>query len=290
MAGVHNILNPVCLKEAAKSWLIEDCPNFDLQGIVAGEKEVIAKIYCKSKGVLAGVPFVNAVFKELDCTANWSCMEGTTIDGGSQNKIEVAHVTGKGSNVLLAERLILNILSRCSGVATRASRIKQKLIEHRWNGTIAGSRKTTPGFRMVEKYGLMVANVDPHRYDLSSMIMLKDNHVAISGSIKSAIDKVKNITSFSTKIEVECGSLEEATAAARASADIIMLDNFNPVDLQKVATEIKTTFPHILIEASGGITEDNAHHYAQTSIDIISMSSLIQGYETVDFSMKIFKN
>lgn len=84
--------------------------------------------------------------------------------------LEVAHVDGKGYCVLLAERLILNVLARCSGVATRAHRIQSKLAQLGWNGSLAGTRKTTPGFRLVEKYGLMVANVDPHRYDLGSMV------------------------------------------------------------------------------------------------------------------------
>lgn len=98
-----------------------------------------------------------------------------------------------------------------------------------WAGSLAGSRKTTPGFRIVEKYGLMVANVDPHRYDLSSMVMLKDNHITISGSIKNAVDKVKIVSGFSTKIEVECRNMREAVEAGKASVDIVMLDNFSPM-------------------------------------------------------------
>lgn len=158
----------------------------------------------------------------------------------------MAYVDGEGRSVLLAERLILNVLARCSGVATRARRIQSHLTQLGWNGSLAGSRKTTPGFRLVEKYGLMVANVDPHRYDLGSMVMLtiehvtsflieisqvmlKDNHITISGSIKNAIAKVKSVAGFSTKIEVECRNMDEAIEAANASVDIIMLDNFTPL-------------------------------------------------------------
>lgn len=165
-------------------------------------------------------------------------------------EVEVAHISGKGHCVLLAERLILNVMARCSGVATRAERIQKSLNQVGWNGSLAGSRKTTPGFRLVEKYGLLVAKVDPHRYDLGSMVghwhtvcwkiifpeieifcfkvMLKDNHITISGSIKNAIEKVKCVSGMSTKIEVECRNIAEAVEAATASVDIIMLDNFVP--------------------------------------------------------------
>lgn len=87
MASIYNILNPVSLQIAARQWISEDCPHFDLQGIVAGDQEVVAKIYCKSKGVLAGIPFVNAVFREVDCSINWSGLEGENIEAGPQNKI-----------------------------------------------------------------------------------------------------------------------------------------------------------------------------------------------------------
>ncbi|KAJ6647418.1 Nicotinate-nucleotide pyrophosphorylase [carboxylating], partial [Pseudolycoriella hygida] len=286
--NLHHVLNPVVLQECARNWLKEDSPNFDLQAIVAGDQNILAKIFCKSAGVLAGVPFVNAIVKELECSVNWLFKEGEYVDA-SECSIEVAHVTGKGHCVLLAERLILNVLSRCSGVATRARRIRDKLTQFGWTGSLAGSRKTTPGFRLVEKYGLMVANVDPHRYDLGSMVMLKDNHITVSGSIKIAVDKVKTIAGFSTKIEVECRNIEEALEAASLSVDIIMLDNFTPDDLENTSKHIKRDFPHILTEASGGITEENVHRYAITTVDIISTSSLVQGYEAIDFSMKVSK-
>lgn len=236
MTSIHHILNPVLLQEHARAWLKEDSPNFDLQGVVAGDTEIVAKIFCKSPGVLAGVPFVNAVLREVDCSPNWFCMEGEVLDT-SRGPIEVAYVGGKGQHVLLAERVILNILARCSGVATKARRVKRKLTQLGWDGSLAGSRKTTPGFRLVEKYGLLIGGADPHRFDLSSMVMLKDNHVTICGSMKSAIKRVRNVTGFSTKVEVESRSLQEAFEAANAGVDIIMLDNFQPpVSAQRVTT------------------------------------------------------
>lgn len=238
--ALHQILNPVVLRDLARSWIREDLSSFDLQGLAAGDKEIVATIYCKSSGVLAGVPFLNAIFDELKCTPNWFYKEGewlehsSPINGhGPSPPVEVAYVGGQAKNVLLAERLALNVLARCSGVATKARRVKMAVDDMGWKGTIAGTRKTTPGFRMVEKYGLLVGGVSTHRYDMSGMVMIKDNHVNLcGGSIEKAVNMVKGVASFMQKIEVETRNMEEAQAALRAGADIIMLDNFKlPVRL-----------------------------------------------------------
>jgi nicotinate-nucleotide pyrophosphorylase (carboxylating) len=221
----------------------------------------------------------------LDCSPNWFFKEGEWLDA---NPIcEVAYVGGKAHNVLLAERIVLNVISRCSGVATQSRNIKHKLDEMLWQGFIAGTRKTTPGFRMVEKYGLLIGGVTTHRYDLSSLIMIKDNHISISGSVRKAVAQVRSAAGFVTKIEVECRNLDEAREAAHSGADIIMLDNFKPQELEYCSKWLKANFPSILVEASGGINEDNVGLYAKPTVDIISLSSLVQGYQTVDYSMKV---
>ena len=157
-------------------------------------------------------------------------------------------------------------------------------------GTFAGTRKTTPGFRLVEKYGLVIGGVGTHRFDLSHMIMIKDNHIAISGgSVFTAMAAVRSISDFATKIEVECGNLEEALTAAKCGADVVMLDNFEGQTLEEVAKQVKSKYSGVLIEASGGITINNVLQYAKPSVDIISLSSLVQGYSTVDYSMKVLR-
>lgn len=156
-----------------------------------------------------------------------------------------------------------------------------------FNGRIAGTRKTTPGFRLVEKYALIVGGCDPHRYDLSSMIMLKDNHVDIAGSITAAIRLVWPLKSFSQKIEVECRSLEDAMEALQAGADVAMLDNAGPEKAGQWALEIKKLYPHAIVEVSGGINESNVLQYNQPGIDVISMGSLTQDQQHIDFSLKI---
>jgi nicotinate-nucleotide pyrophosphorylase (carboxylating) len=177
-----------------------------------------------------------------------------------------------------------------------------------WTGILAGTRKTTPGFRVVEKYGILVGGADPHRHDLSHMTMLKDNHVwacanngaaaggktnpeSIAAAIPKAIAAAKAAGGFATKVEVEVRSLEEADAAIGAGADVVMLDNFTPEGVRVAAKTLKESWKgtgrSFLVEVSGGLTEENAAAYACPDVDILSTSSIHQGTGIVDFSLKV---
>ena len=216
-------------------------------------------------------------------------MEGQSYPNASgDNKIKLATVTGPVSHLLRGERTALNTLSRCSGVATLSNECVQIAKSNQWNGLVAGTRKNTPGFRLVEKYGLLVGGAATHRLDLSQMVMLKDNHVwACGGSIERAVKKARVVSGFSQKIEVECQSLAEAMIAAEAGADVVMLDNFEPEQLKKDAKVFKEKFPHVTVEASGGITMETMPDYFSEDVDVISQGKLTQGYDCVDFSLKI---
>mmetsp|Transcript_26552 Transcript_26552/g.37376 ORF Transcript_26552/g.37376 Transcript_26552/m.37376 type:complete len:297 (-) Transcript_26552:44-934(-) len=272
-----------------EDWLKEDVPSFDYGGFVVGNKPEEAILYCKSSGVLAGKPFFTEVFKKVNCTVSWNIPEGSWIDveQAEGKRVSVATVCGTARNILLGERTALNILARCSGIATRAYTLSKIKATHTFKGVIAGTRKTTPGFRAVEKYGILVGGCDTHRMDLSSMIMLKDNHVWSTGSIANAVKKAKSVGGFSLKIEVECRSFEEAIEAAQAGCDVVMLDNLKPTQLKETAKQIKLLHPHILIEASGGVTVENVHEYFSDDIDVISMGTLTQSVPHVDFSLKV---
>ncbi|CAH1232070.1 QPRT [Branchiostoma lanceolatum] len=263
---LSHLIHPVTVKKMVRRWLEEDTPSFDYGGFVVGEREEAAVLLCKSAGVLAGVPFFNAIFEELGCTVDW----------------QVRHL-------LLGERVALNCITRASGIATQARRMSDIAQGTDWHGEVAGTRKTTPGFRLVEKYALLVGGISTHRYDLSSMIMLKDNHIWSAGNITQAVKDAKRVGGFCTKIEVECRSVEEALEAAGAGADVVMLDNFEPQALHPAARVIKDKFPHILVESSGGIREDTLFKFMGPHVDVISLSITTQGYQTVDFSFKIQK-
>lgn len=279
------LLHPVSLRQHVQQWLAEDTPSFDYGGFVVGDREETAVLLCKSRGILAGVPFFDAIFHELGCKVEWVCSEGVQVEPATT----VAKVTGKVNKILLGERVALNCITRASGIATKAKDLTKLKEDHKWNGEVAGTRKTTPGFRIVEKYALLVGGVSTHRYDLSSMIMLKDNHIWTAGSVRQAVQDARSVGGFSIKIEVECRSVEEAREAANAGADVVMLDNFDPEALHKAAEVLKQEFPHLLIEGSGGVKRENIAQYFGPHVDVISMGSLTQGYEAVNFSLKILK-
>ncbi|KAN0082080.1 Quinolinate phosphoribosyl transferase, C-terminal domain containing protein [Elaphomyces granulatus] len=299
-------LLPPTYRRLITSWLEEDCPSFDCGGFVVGESQGEARLLGKSKGVVAGVPFFDEVFVQLGCSVEWHVQEGETIDPIKH----CATVRGPIRKILLGERVALNILARCSGIATKSSSLVKALRHYGWKGTLAGTRKTTPGFRIVEKYGILVGGADPHRHDLSSMTMLKDNHVwacankmagsltqtpeSIAAAIPMAVQTAKTAGGFAIKVEVEVRSIEEANAAIGAGADIVMLDNFTSDEVRVAARLLKTGWAAkgkppgtFLIEVSGGLTEHNAALYACEDVDILSTSSIHQGTGIVDFSLKV---
>ena len=141
----------------------------------------------------------------------------------------------------------------------------------------------------VEKYALLVGGADTHRMDLSNMVMLKDNHIWSTGSITESVRRARYACGFSTKIEVECTSQQDAVEAGEAGADVIMLDNYTGEALKTVAAALKARWPHIIIEASGGITIETMPTFFSPHVDIISQGALTNGYATLDFSLKVPK-
>jgi nicotinate-nucleotide pyrophosphorylase (carboxylating) len=212
------------------------------------------------------VPFFNEVFAQTGCSVEWHRDEGEALDPSSApgGKISVATVTGPVRNILLGERVALNTLARCSGIATQSSRLVELVRGAGYTGVLAGTRKTTPGFRLVEKYGMLVGGADCHRMDLSAMIMLKDNHVWSRGSITDAVAAAKAVGGFSMKVEVEVQSEQEADEAIGAGADVVMLDNFTGDGVKVAARALKDRWAgkrSFLLEVSGGLRSDNVAAY-----------------------------
>ncbi|KAF3917886.1 hypothetical protein ABW20_dc0107683 [Dactylellina cionopaga] len=279
-------LLPTNYKQTIRDWLQEDCPSYDFGGFVVGEEESVATLYGKTAGVLAGVPFFNEVFTQLGCSVEWHIHEGEFFEPIKK----VATVRGPARKLLLGERVALNTIARCSGIATKSRLMLRVVRKAGYQGILAGTRKTTPGFRLVEKYGMLVGGVDAHRYDLSSMIMLKDNHIWSKGSITKAVHAARAVGGFSVKIEVEVQCENEADEAIAAGADIVMLDNFGSDGIKVAAKSLKAKWAgksHVLLECSGGLTLDNVESYICQDIDIISTSSIHQSVQHVDFSLKL---
>lgn len=282
-------------KQQITEFLSEDIPSFDYGGFVVGNAQKTASLYMKSPGVICGIPFLQEVYDQCHVTVEWQCKEGEYRDPSAESsngKIIVAKLSGESKNLLQAERVALNLMSRLSGIASESREITELAKDSGYGGIIAGTRKTTPGLRIMEKYAMLVGGADMHRFDLSSMIMLKDNHIWSTGSITNAIKNAKRVGGFAIKVEIEVQSLEEAIEAIEAGGDIIMLDNFQGEELTKVAKQLKDMFTgkrHFLLECSGGLTKMNIKEYLCNEIDIYSTSSIHQGTPAVDFSMKIDK-
>lgn len=237
---------------------------------MVGSTPHTATLYGKSYGILAGVPFFDEVFGQAGCEVEWFLKEGDVVSPSEANggKVKVATVKGPVRKILLGERVALNLLSRCSGIASKSRKMDDLLRKAGYKGILAGTRKTTPGFRLVEKYGMLVGGVDAHRHDLSSMIMLKDNHIWARGSITDAVKAAKAVGGFSLKVEVEVDSEKAADEAIEAGADVIMLDNFDGQGLRVAAESLRKRWEAkgkgrsaFLLECSGGLTEGNVEGF-----------------------------
>jgi nicotinate-nucleotide pyrophosphorylase (carboxylating) len=250
-----------------------------LIGNEGGESEIVANEDC----VIAGLAEATELFKGLTLDARAQVEEGCEIKKGTV----VMTIHGPLKAILLGERLALNFIMRMSGIATATSNILWECRRVNKNVRIAATRKTTPGFRFHEKRAVMLGGGDPHRNRLDDMILIKDNHLIIVGSVTEAVRKAKAY-SFSKKVEVEVVVLDQAREAARAGADIIMLDNMSSKDAEESYQAIKEIDPKIIVEVSGGITPHNAAEYAKHA-DVISLGWITHSAKAIQFSLSVTK-
>lgn len=242
-----------------------------------------SKLLIKEDGILAGVEVAIGVFKKLDSDLN---IEVFKKDGAQVNIGDIAFtVSGKVQSILQAERIVLNIMQRMSGIATITSKYV-KLLE----GTstkVLDTRKTTPGMRLLEKQAVKIGGGVNHRIGLFDMILLKDNHVDFAGGIENAIKRSKQYLTDNNKdlkIEIEVRSLDELKEALRVGGiDRIMLDNFSP---QKTHEAVEIVNGKVELESSGGINIDTIREYALTGVDFISVGALTHSVMSLDMSLK----
>jgi len=252
------------------------------QGAVA-EALVIAK----ETGVAAGLEEITILSESLGLKA-----EGAVSDGAEIKKGQIAvKISGDAQTILSAERTMLNLLSRMSGIATATKWLVEKLHKVGLATTIAATRKSAPGLSYFDKKAVLLGGGDPHRLHLDDMILIKDNHIAIVGSVEAAIEKAKLKSSFSKKIEVEVTKASDALRAAKTGADIVMLDNFSPKQVRQTVESFKKEgfFGKVLLEASGGITDGNVLEYALTGVDVLSLGALTHSVRALDVSLEITK-
>jgi nicotinate-nucleotide pyrophosphorylase (carboxylating) len=252
------------------------CIALDLQGT--------ARLFVKDKGVLAGIELARYVFKKIDPSIVFN---NTLNDGDMVNKGDIAfEVKGNVRTILMLERLVLNCMQRMSGIATKTNALV-KLMEGT-NAKLLDTRKTTPNFRLLEKWAVRIGGGVNHRFGLYDMIMLKDNHIDAAGGITQAVNAAKNYLSengLDIKIEVETRNLSEVSEALGCEGiDRIMLDNF---DIPTLKQAVALIAGKVETEASGGINDESIRKYAETGVDFISSSVMTHSVKSLDLSLKI---
>jgi nicotinate-nucleotide pyrophosphorylase (carboxylating) len=262
-----------------EQWLREDVGHHDVTNDVPGDTE--GRLVAKEAGTVAGLDAARAVFSYLDCDPTLRVGVGDPIEPGDV----LLEVAGPARKLLRGERVAVNIVGHASGIATKTAAAVDAARTVADDTVIAGTRKTTPGLRGVEKRAVAAGGGDTHRLDLSHMVMVKDNHVAEMG-LEGAISHFSDRASFATKLDVEVENVEDAPRAAEFGADIVLLDNMTPDETERAVELVAGTDGETLTEASGSITVDTVPHYAGTGVDIISMGSLTHSAPTLDLSFR----
>ncbi|MBN1881825.1 MAG: carboxylating nicotinate-nucleotide diphosphorylase [Deltaproteobacteria bacterium] len=262
--------------------LMEDMSGGDIttRATITDDHGSRAVVTAKEDIVLAGIEVFKAVFKQLggDVLCTEKVTDGDFISGG----MAVMEVEGSTATLLGGERTALNFLMRLSGIATLTRRCVDSIAGT--GATVVDTRKTTPGWRYLEKYAVRMGGGRNHRYSLSDGVLIKDNHITASGGITEAVNRAKKTAPHTSRIEVEVSTTEQITEALNVGADILLLDNMTPDEIADAVTLIDG---RALIEASGGITLENIRKYAEAGVDFISLGALTHGARSVDINMKI---
>ena len=253
--------------------------------LISPDTKIKASIICRENGILAGVDLTRLIFQDFSIESTIKKFDGEEV--GVDDIIMEIH--GDARTILSIERTVLNILMRMSGISTITADFVKDVRKADSTIIVAGTRKTTPGLQFFEKEAIRLGGGDTHRFRLDDCILIKDNHIAIVGSVKTAVMKAKEYASFTKKVEVEVESTKDALEAAITGADIVMLDNMSPVEVKNVMTALKNKNlrNNILIEVSGGINPDNAVEYAKTGVDIISTGFITHSARSLDMSLEI---
>jgi len=260
--------------------LQEDIGSGDMttELLFPGDTKCKAIIIAKEDGVAAGIPVAERVFRKLDENILWNQKkrEGETLKPGDI----LAEIEASPRIILTGERLALNFLQRLSGIASLTSRFV-KAVEG-LSVKIVDTRKTAPGLRILDKYGVSVGGGYNHRFGLHDGILIKDNHIRITGGITQAVKLIRKRIKAESKIEVETSTLAEVMEAISAGADVIMLDNM-PTEVMRQAVEIINR--KALTEASGGINLENVRNVAETGVDFVSIGALTHSPRALDIGL-----
>ena len=259
--------------------LTEDLADGDISaGLIDEHTLAFAKVITRESGIFCGAPWVNETLKQLDETMHikWQVADGDTVLPNQ----ELFQLRGKARSLLSAERTMLNFVQLLSGTATRTARYVGLIADTQ--SQLLDTRKTVPGLRLAQKYAVKCGGGSNHRTGLYDAFLLKENHILAAGGIGAAV-KAAKASAPSTPVEIEVESLAELQQAMEAGADIALIDNFSVTD-SKAA--VAMTRGNMVLEASGGITQESIAAIAATGVDYISCGDLTKSVEPMDLSMR----
>jgi nicotinate-nucleotide pyrophosphorylase (carboxylating) len=283
---MDNLNTFLSVREKLTDFLQEDIGSGDItsNNIIPADLKARAEIISKSRlAVVCGLEEASMLFDMCGCDSEILVEEGSKVSKGTA----VLNVSGHARAILKAERTVLNIIMRMSGVATETRR----LVDLTKGITILATRKTAPGLRYFDKKAVVLGGGGAHRMGLDDMALIKDNHFALSSDILKTIRSVRENVGSSIKVECEARTREEALAIVAAEADIVMLDNFTPKQAEQTIRQIRRrgSRKKVMIEISGGITDKNIRAYRRAKPDFISVGYITHSCKATDFSLEIMK-
>ena len=274
------MLNSLYVKDHVKEALIEDIGFGDIttENLATDDDYLKGALNTRSDGVLCGADVFKTVYETLskNIKIKFYFKDGDIIKKGDK----IADIEGPAKELLMGERVALNYIQRMSGIATETKKYQDAI--GNYPAKIVDTRKTTPNFRIFEKYAVKTGGGALHRFNLSDCAMIKDNHIRLAGSITNAVQKLKENLSHAHKIEVECDTIEQVKEALAADVDIIMLDN---MDIESMKTACRLINHKAIVEASGNVNLSTVNSIASTGVDIISSSAIVAKAPTLDLAL-----
>lgn len=269
-------MNP---RDVLEGFVAEDLSGGDPTGDLLSDVEITARMVSRERGVVSGVAHAVDIFSSRGCACRAALADGDTVDAGGL----IMTISGMAADVLARERTALNLVSRMSGIATKAADLASRLPD---GVRLLSTRKTAPGLRLFDKEAVEAGGGFRHRMTLGEMIMIKDNHVAAEGSLERLVRKAKE---RGGRFEVEVDTTQDALLAARLGAPVILLDNFEPAEIREAvsALEQEDLRGDVELEASGGITVQNIAEYGRSGVDCVSVGSMTSSVRGLDLSLEI---
>lgn len=275
--------NRLVIEPIVRAALLEDLAHgndLTTDAIVSPERRARALIVAREPGVIAGIGAATLAFTLLDASIETTVLvrDGERVAAGQS----IADIRGSARTILTGERTALNLLCRLSGIAT-ATRAFVDLVAGT-HARVADTRKTTPGLRVLEKYAVRAGGGANHRFGLDDAVLIKDNHLALAGSIRAAVAAVRAHAGHMVKIEVEVDTLEQLRAALEEPIDAVLLDNMTPEQLSQA---VRIANRQLLTEASGGVNRETVAAVARSGVDIVSVGWLTHGAPALDLGLDV---